>query len=85
MVVFPFIHALGTDYAFAEAHRALAEFWASQGIPMLDLLPAFDGEQSDALRVNARDAHPNERANEIAARAILAFLDAHVPVDESGR
>jgi hypothetical protein len=85
VVVFPFIHALGKDYAFADAHRALADFWSSQGIPMLDLLPVFDGQPPDALRVNARDAHPNERANELAAQAILPFLDTHVHAGELPR
>lgn len=84
VVVFPFIHALGEDYAFSDAHRALADYWKSRGIPALDLLSTYAGKEPADLRVNARDAHPNELANELAAKAILPFLDAHISASGAG-
>jgi hypothetical protein len=76
------IHALGDDYAFADAYNALAHYWKSRGIPALDVFTAYEGGDLAELRVNARDAHPNESSNELAAKAILPFLDGHVAASD---
>ena len=41
VVTFPFLHNLGPEYPFRDAHRSLAEFWRGEGVPHLDLLGTF--------------------------------------------
>lgn len=75
VVTFPFLHSLGRDYPFRDAHRVLGEHWRAQGVPHLDLLATFEGRDTSDLVVGAFDAHPNEKAHALAAEAILPFLD----------
>ncbi|HEY8518377.1 MAG TPA: SGNH/GDSL hydrolase family protein [Candidatus Binatia bacterium] len=74
VATFPFVHALGPDYPFEEAHRRLAALWQSLGVPHLDLRDAFADVPPASLVVNADDAHPNETAHALAAEALAAFL-----------
>lgn len=78
VVTFPFIHNFDKEYAFTEAHLQLAEFWSEKGIPHFDLLPAFLPHKNENLVVNSFDAHPNERAHQIAAEAIEGFIQENV-------
>jgi hypothetical protein len=55
--------------------QRLREFFAEQGMPCLDLLPAFAGI---ADTYAPRDTHWNVRGNHLAAREIAAFLDPHL-------
>ena len=73
LVVFPFFDRLD-GYPMTAAHQALGAFAAEEGIPFLDLLPAYLENREEDLVVNAFDAHPNERAHAIAATEILGFL-----------
>jgi hypothetical protein len=45
------------------------------GVPVLDLLPAFQGRKAKDLWVSPGDHHPNERAHAIAANEIGRFLE----------
>ena len=74
VVTWPFLHALGPDYAHAWIHAQLAAFWQDQGVAQLDLLPYLRGHAPAELVVNSADAHPNERASELAAAAIEPWL-----------
>ena len=74
VVTFPFMNALGSNYEYQFVHDELNAFWQEQHVPHLDLLPAFKNCQPAQLTVNAFDAHPNEFANRLAARAINDFL-----------
>jgi hypothetical protein len=74
MVIFPFMQNLGPEYGYQEVHTKLVEYCRKAGIPVLDLEPAFREHSEENLTVNPFDAHPNERANEIAAEAILRQL-----------
>lgn len=74
VVVFPFLHNLGEDYPFRDAHRKVAEYCRSIDVPVLDLDPVLTPHVDEGLTVNRFDAHPNERAHELAAEAIRAFL-----------
>jgi hypothetical protein len=78
VVTFPFLHALGPDYAFRDAHAMLGQFWSEQGVPQLDLLATFQGIPPGELVVNRFDAHPNEHAHQLAAEAIARFLQQSV-------
>ncbi len=85
VVTFPFLHTLGPDYPFQRIHQELDEFWRRLGVPHVDLLGVFEGLSPDELVVNHHDSHPNERAHQLAATAILAFLEEqmHAAGDEN--
>ncbi|MCY2962186.1 MAG: SGNH/GDSL hydrolase family protein, partial [Planctomycetota bacterium] len=70
VVVFPFLHNLGPDYPFRDAHERIVEACRREDVPCLDLLPVLEPHARERLVVNMFDAHPNERAHELAAFAI---------------
>jgi hypothetical protein len=74
VVIFPFLHAIGPDYAFHHAHDQLNQLWTDLNVPHLDLLPIYKSLPASKLVVNKYDAHPNEFANALAARAVDQFL-----------
>lgn len=74
VVTFPFLHALGPKYDYAFVHEELNQFWCAQAVAHLDLLAKFQGLSSHEVTVNAHDAHPNERASQLAAEAIHQTL-----------
>jgi hypothetical protein len=74
MVIFPFVHNLGPNYPYEEAHRKLVEFCEAENTPVLDLLPVLNPHANEGLTVSAFDAHPNERAHALAADAIRRQL-----------
>ena len=75
VVTFPFLQALGPDYAYAGIHRRLDRLWSELGVPHLDLLPVFASYAPEQVVVGKYDAHPNERAHAVAADAIGEFID----------
>jgi hypothetical protein len=74
VVTFPFLQVNKADYAFLGVHQKLNEFWKSKNVLHLDLLETYEPLMGNSLTVNKYDAHPNELANELAARKIGAFL-----------
>ncbi len=74
VAVFPFLHNLGPEYPFREAHRKIVEHCRSRNIPVLDLEPDLTPFASQGLTANRFDAHPNELAHRIAADAMLKNL-----------
>ncbi len=76
LVIFPVLVELGAEHPFAAIGKAVADFAATRGIPSLDLLPAFRGQDAAALWVSAFDQHPNARAHAIAAHALAPFARA---------
>lgn len=74
MVLFPFVHNLGSDNPYESAHRKLVEFCEAEHLPVLDLLPVLTPHAGEGLTVSAFDAHPNERAHALAAEAIRRDL-----------
>jgi lysophospholipase L1-like esterase len=74
IMVFPFLHNLGPDYPFREAHRQIAAFCKARKIPVLDLEPVLSPHAGETLTVNRFDAHPNPRAHELAAEAMRKTL-----------
>jgi len=74
VVTFPFLNALGPDYAYQFVHDQLNAFWREESVPHLDLLPVFKDLPPARVTVNPFDAHPNEFANALAAERINAFL-----------
>lgn len=74
VALFPFLHNLGPDYPFADAHRRLTAFLDDRGVRRLDLRDALEPHIGEGLVVNRFDAHPNERAHARVATAMLANL-----------
>ena len=82
VVTFPFLHALGRSDD-AAIHARLNAFWQSLDVVHLDLRPNLLEHAAADLVVNAYDAHPNERAHEIAAAAISDFLKGRPELRET--
>jgi len=76
VVVFPFFSQWGDGYPYDSCHDRVAEAWRELGIDVVDLRDAYRGIGSSDLVVNRFDAHPNERALEIAARVVVERLFA---------
>ena len=74
IVVFPFMHNLGPDYEFHHAHENIVTYCRESEIPVLDLEPVLTPHVDEGLTVSRFDAHPNERAHELAAEAIHELL-----------
>lgn len=76
VVVWPLFQGLETDrqYPFETLHRVVREFGAAEDIPVLDLLPTFQGQSSEAMWVDPSDPHANEVAHALAAPVIAEFV-----------
>lgn len=74
VVTFPFLKVPYEKYAFKNVHKKLDEYWKSKNVPHLDLLEHLKPYMGEQLTVNEFDAHPNEFANELAAKAIDDFF-----------
>jgi GDSL-like Lipase/Acylhydrolase family len=74
IAVFPFLHNLGPDYPFADAHERIVAFCNEVGVPVLDLRPVLEPHDVEGLTVNRFDAHPNERAHALVAEALERSL-----------
>ncbi|REK22324.1 MAG: SGNH/GDSL hydrolase family protein [Planctomycetota bacterium] len=79
IVIFPIMRQLDDDYPFLAAHERVAEMATAAGLPVLDLLPEFRGQDARSLWVNAVDNHPNSRGHAIAAKAIARWLREALP------
>jgi len=79
VVTFPFLHRLGPGYDYRPVHAQLGQFWRDAGVPHLDLLPLFEAHASANWVVNRHDAHPNQAAHALAAKAIAEFLQQDFP------
>lgn len=75
IVVFPFLHNLGSaDSPFDVAHEAVAAYGHEAKVPVLDLRDTLKQHVGEGLTLNSLDAHPNRRAHELAADALLEFF-----------
>jgi lysophospholipase L1-like esterase len=73
VVLLPELHELD-PYAFEREHALVTAFVRSLGVPVLDLAPAFRGEDPQSLWVSRDDAHPNARAHGLIADYTRDFL-----------
>jgi hypothetical protein len=71
VVVFPFFSDWGPTYRFDECHERVVAAWRDLGVKVLDLRDAYEGAPGADLVVSRFDGHPNERAHDLAARAVL--------------
>ena len=74
VVLFPLVHHLDSPNPLAAAHQAVADYWRQSDTPFLDLTDTFQDHANESLVVSRIDAHPNERAQQLAADAMWEFL-----------
>jgi lysophospholipase L1-like esterase len=79
VVTFPLQHPAWERDEFDGLHRDLDDYWRSQGVPHLDLLPEFKKRPIRDLMAGRWDSHPGEEANRIVARAMEDWLPALLP------
>jgi lysophospholipase L1-like esterase len=82
LMIFPNMWELDEGYPFAPAHAKVAAAAERAGIPALDLIDAFQGEDGVSLWVHPSNQHPNEEAHAIAGRALHEFLRARGTLPE---
>ena len=70
VVLLPFLRTAGPQYQPERLHNNLRRFFQSNDVAVVDLLPVIADADPSELTVNARDAHPNERAHALFAQAI---------------
>jgi lysophospholipase L1-like esterase len=58
-------------YPFSDVTAKVAADVKALGVPFIDLLPAFENLQPSTLWVTVPDPHPNGRAMDVAAKAML--------------
>jgi lysophospholipase L1-like esterase len=85
LVLFPLLWELDEHHPFASIHARVAATARSLGFHVLDLLPAFLGQDGPALWVHPSNQHPNERAHALAAQAIERFLSDEALLEPHGR
>ncbi len=73
LVIFPLMWALD-DYPLEAIHTTVAAAARGLGIPVLDLLDAFRGQDTESLWVHPTNHHPNEKAHALAGRALSEYL-----------
>lgn len=73
LVIFPMLSELD-DYPYADVEDAIARFAADHDIPVLRLLPGFEGRDARELWVAPNDQHPNERGHHIAADTLYPYV-----------
>lgn len=74
VAIFPFLHDSAGSESFLEIRRQIVKDCGGLGIDCLDLGPALFAHRDEGLTVNPFDAHPNERAHQIAAEALEEWL-----------
>ncbi len=78
LVLYPLMFGLA-DYPFAGVHEQVAAMARDAGLPVLDLAPAFAGEDESDFWVHPVDHHPNSQAHGIAATALVEWLRVELP------
>lgn len=74
LVLFPLLWQLDDEHPFTAIHARVAAATRALGFHVLDLLPAFLGQDGAALWIHPSNQHPNELAHALAAQAIERFL-----------
>ena len=74
VVIFPFLQDLAGDSPFDPARQIVRDYCRDRDLDVLDLYDTLHKHADENLTVSLFDAHPNPRAHELAAEAILPFL-----------
>jgi hypothetical protein len=76
VVVWPMFINLGPDYPHRQKHELVVGACRELGIPVLDLLPTFEGKEPSVLWAAYNDHHPNGTALAMGAEAVVNDLAA---------
>jgi hypothetical protein len=76
VVLYPELSRAGDRLVSHEPYELVKAFCRKRGIATCDLGPVFEPLDLLALRVHARDRHPNGRAHELAGREVARWLEA---------
>jgi len=79
LVIFPVLWNLTDNYPFLGIHQTVSDFASGIGIPVLDLLPAFNGFNGPELWAHPNNQHPNAEGHRIAGNALAIFLTTTYP------
>ena len=74
LVLYPLMEGLEGPYPLTAAHERVADLARQAHLKVLDLAPVFAGMDTRSLQVHPADHHPNGKAHDIAARAIVDWL-----------
>lgn len=74
VAIWPFMFELNDRHPFLPVHEMIAGYCRSHSIPVLDLFPAFKGQDDDRLWVHPSDQHPNAEGHRIAAETLASFI-----------
>ncbi len=72
----PFLRVGGTKFDTRRIHGAVRTFFEVNGVRVVDLRPAVEGERPERWVVSSRDGHPNAEAHDRFAKAIWDSLYA---------
>lgn len=78
VAIIPELSNLDAHYPFRGVHARVAEMCRSRGMKVIDLLPAFLGQDGPSLWVHPQDRHPNARGHEIIAGGLIDEVAAQV-------
>ena len=74
LAIYPVLVELGAKYPFKAINDAIEKYCNSLSVPVFDMLPAFLNQFEPELWVSAYDQHPNKKAHQIAAEALVPFI-----------
>ena len=70
VIIFPLLSEVGDNYPALSVHRNLDDYFRSQNVEVIDLLPFLTGRKSEELVASRFDAHPNEFVHGLAAEKL---------------
>ena len=73
VIIWPLFHDLDGDYPFSQIHDTMRQACERLGIPYLDLLATFAGENAEKLWITSFNAHPGTVAHDMAGQAIAKW------------
>ena len=74
LVIFPMPFRLDSGYQFHDVERAITEFAAQHGIPVISLTDGFLGLEANTLWVSPDDQHPNELGHRVVADTLYLYV-----------
>jgi lysophospholipase L1-like esterase len=78
VAIVPQLSNLDEGYPFKSIHNRVAVMCRTQGMKVVDLLPAFLGQDGPRLWIHPRDRHPNAEGHRFIADALLEPVAAMV-------
>ena len=74
VVLLPYVQSGGETFDPSAIHARMTEFLEANDVEVIDLLSSLAGVEPAELMVNSHDAHPNEQAHELFAKALRPAL-----------